>query len=85
MKEKDPLLAQNQPETASEKLFSGINGLFLGFSAENVGSPPAVGSWFGEGVVFPERNLRDQRDTWKFPVFTLSSKTRSNPFLTPSF
>lgn len=49
MKEKDPLLAPNQPETASEKLFSGINGVFLGFSAENVGSPTAVGSWFEGG------------------------------------
>lgn len=52
MQEKDPLLAPNQPETASEKSFSGINGVFLGFSAESVGSPPAVGSWFGAGWLF---------------------------------
>lgn len=50
---KDLLLAPNQPETASEKLFLGINAFFfLGFSTENVGSPTAFGSRFGEGWVF---------------------------------
>lgn len=36
MQEKDPLLAPNQPETASEKLFSGINGVFFWDSVQKM-------------------------------------------------
>lgn len=72
---KDLLLAPNQPETASEKMFLGINGVFFWDSVQEMLDHQQLLDPGLRGMGLPERNLRDQRGSWKSPVFTLSTRT----------